>query len=241
MWDEETSLYYLRSRYYNPEWGRFIIGDILIGKVGSLLAHNGFVYCANTPIHRIDSDGKAYSSKQVLEYASKWWNQTRESFNARYGFLESNCANFVSQCLYEGGLRKGFKTTFTWNNFNIPLRGPRGTDQWIKADNLHRMLRDDYGFPSVTIKTRDELREAIREGAIRAGQPAFNMKLNDTTVAEHAFIIGSVTDESVGYYGSTHNRTADQSVRGTDDYGDLEVNLLDAGYSVVVFNIPEGA
>lgn len=26
-YDEETKLYYLQSRYYNPEWGRFVNGD----------------------------------------------------------------------------------------------------------------------------------------------------------------------------------------------------------------------
>ena len=30
VYDEETGLYYLRSRYYNPEWGRFINGDLIV-------------------------------------------------------------------------------------------------------------------------------------------------------------------------------------------------------------------
>ena len=28
VWDEETELYYLRSRYYNPAWSRFINSDV---------------------------------------------------------------------------------------------------------------------------------------------------------------------------------------------------------------------
>ena len=36
IWDEETGRYYLRSRYYNPEWGRFINADVLLGKTGGL-------------------------------------------------------------------------------------------------------------------------------------------------------------------------------------------------------------
>ena len=27
VWDEETVLYYLRSRYYSPEWGMFVSAD----------------------------------------------------------------------------------------------------------------------------------------------------------------------------------------------------------------------
>ena len=30
VFDEETGLYYLRSRYYNAQWGRFVNADALI-------------------------------------------------------------------------------------------------------------------------------------------------------------------------------------------------------------------
>ena len=30
MWDEETGLYYLRSRYYNPTHGRFVNADSIL-------------------------------------------------------------------------------------------------------------------------------------------------------------------------------------------------------------------
>ena len=29
VWDEETGLYYLRSRYYRPSWGRFVTADAI--------------------------------------------------------------------------------------------------------------------------------------------------------------------------------------------------------------------
>lgn len=34
VYDEETGLYYLRSRYYNPEWKRFLNADVsLISRI----------------------------------------------------------------------------------------------------------------------------------------------------------------------------------------------------------------
>lgn len=57
VYDEETQLYYLRTRYYNPEWGRFINADSILGKVGGLLSHNLFAYCINDPVGRSDPDG----------------------------------------------------------------------------------------------------------------------------------------------------------------------------------------
>jgi RHS repeat-associated protein len=57
FFDEETELYYLRSRYYNPVWGRFIYADTVIGKKGSVLSHNVFAYCKNNPPTFSDVNG----------------------------------------------------------------------------------------------------------------------------------------------------------------------------------------
>lgn len=57
-YDDEIQLYYLKSRYYNPDWGRFINSDALVGKTGELLSHNLFSYCLNNPINRLDSEGR---------------------------------------------------------------------------------------------------------------------------------------------------------------------------------------
>lgn len=56
-YDNETQLYYLQSRYYNPEWGRFINADSLVGETGELLSHNMFAYCTNDPVNNEDPDG----------------------------------------------------------------------------------------------------------------------------------------------------------------------------------------
>lgn len=59
-YDSETGLYYLQSRYYNPEWGRFINADtteVLTKTLTDLTDKNLFSYCDNNPITREDSDG----------------------------------------------------------------------------------------------------------------------------------------------------------------------------------------
>lgn len=61
VYDEETGLYYLRSRYYNPEWKRFINADDLVGKIGTLLCHNQYSYCGNSPILYSDQNGHAFA------------------------------------------------------------------------------------------------------------------------------------------------------------------------------------
>ena len=60
IYDEETGLYYLQSRYYNPEIGRFINADttdILTANPMGLTDKNLFTYCDNNPIIRADQSG----------------------------------------------------------------------------------------------------------------------------------------------------------------------------------------
>ena len=57
-YDVETSLYYLQSRYYNPEWGRFVNADGYINANGDILGYNMFAYCRNNPIMYIDPNGE---------------------------------------------------------------------------------------------------------------------------------------------------------------------------------------
>ena len=60
-YDFSTGLYYLQSRYYNPEWGRFLNCDdtaILLSTQGQTHNANLFAYCNNNPINNIDLDGR---------------------------------------------------------------------------------------------------------------------------------------------------------------------------------------
>ena len=56
-YDTETGCYYLQSRYYNPEWGKFLNIDAIGGNVGALLSHNVFAYCNNNPVISKDHNG----------------------------------------------------------------------------------------------------------------------------------------------------------------------------------------
>ncbi|HAY73476.1 MAG TPA: hypothetical protein DCY31_06470 [Ruminococcaceae bacterium] len=56
FYDFETGLYYLRSRYYDPETGRFINADDTdyLGYDDTPLSINLFSYCENNPVNCID-------------------------------------------------------------------------------------------------------------------------------------------------------------------------------------------
>ena len=58
-YDSETGFYYVSSRYYDPEIGRFINADVLVSTGQGLLGNNMFAYCRNNPVCRIDVTGMA--------------------------------------------------------------------------------------------------------------------------------------------------------------------------------------
>lgn len=57
VYDQETELYYLQSRYYDPEIGRFINADGLVSTGQGFVGNNMFAYCNNNPVNRFDPDG----------------------------------------------------------------------------------------------------------------------------------------------------------------------------------------
>ena len=60
--DVETGWYYLNARYYDPNVGRFISPDAILGANGGLQGYNLFAYCNNNPVMYIDPNGFASMS-----------------------------------------------------------------------------------------------------------------------------------------------------------------------------------
>ena len=59
-YDMESGLYYLNSRYYDPEIGRFLNADapkIIDGGKDHILENNLFAYCFNNPVNMTDDTG----------------------------------------------------------------------------------------------------------------------------------------------------------------------------------------
>ena len=56
-YDYEAGLYYLNSRYYVPEWGRFLNEDGTFYGGYAIIEHNLFTYCSNNPTNYCDHSG----------------------------------------------------------------------------------------------------------------------------------------------------------------------------------------
>ena len=65
VYDPETGLYYLQSRYYDPSMGRFVNADVFASTGQGLLGNNMFAYCNNTPVGMLDSTGTFAASALI--------------------------------------------------------------------------------------------------------------------------------------------------------------------------------
>ncbi|MEK4236221.1 RHS repeat domain-containing protein [Paenibacillus sp. FSL H7-0714] len=57
IYDEETGLYYLRARYYDPSVGRFLNEDTYEGEIDNPLSQNLYTYVHNNPLIYTDPTG----------------------------------------------------------------------------------------------------------------------------------------------------------------------------------------
>ena len=103
-YDTETGLYYLQSRYYNPEWGRFLNADFaeVISNENTLTDKNLYAYCDNNPIMRVDEDGE-------------FWNIV---IGAAVGGIISGTISAISQIIDNEGL-----DNFSWARVGVAAAG----------------------------------------------------------------------------------------------------------------------
>ena len=103
-YDTETGLYYLNSRYYDPQTGRFINADSIENiNINSLNGINLYIYCSNNPIKFTDTEGS--------NWLTDLWNKTKSFFKKSWDII---IGSILSIGLVVGGIAL---TIFTAGSF----------------------------------------------------------------------------------------------------------------------------
>ncbi|MDE5539331.1 MAG: RHS repeat-associated core domain-containing protein [Bacilli bacterium] len=69
-YDSESNMYYCKSRYYVPEWCRWLNGDVSSLNPSSINGMNLFSYCDNNPICIVSGFGMSISSSRSFDSVS---------------------------------------------------------------------------------------------------------------------------------------------------------------------------
>ena len=88
VYDTETGLYYLQSRYYSPEIGRFINADIYAATGQGLIGNNMFAYCNNNPVIGCDPLGTCFHR---LDFWNDCSNCGGETFGDKWNSFTNWC------------------------------------------------------------------------------------------------------------------------------------------------------
>ena len=140
VYDAETGLYYVISRYYDPEIGRWINADNQIAGVGGeVLGYNMFAYCMNNPVNMSDPTG---SWPKWIETAASWLNNTfiqpvKDFFST---LKQNNVVNASSNDANRRPYTGEPGSTYTAPNGDSRTYGPDGTPK-------HDYDHNDHGRP----------------------------------------------------------------------------------------------
>ena len=141
VYDNETGFYYLQSRYYDPEIGRFINADGEISDVGGdIRGYNLFAYCLNNPVNMLDQTG---NWPKWIRNAVKWVgeNIVKPIGNLFFRRKQYNIASISSHDLNERPNSGPPGSTYRAPNGDTRTYGPDG-----------RPVRDydhsDHGVPN---------------------------------------------------------------------------------------------
>ena len=149
-------MYYLQSRYYDPEVCRFINADAFASTGQGVLGYNMFAYCNNNPTNcydsagtlpcqntlRMSNDGGGYAYPMDIKYDVPLYDQ--EDYYLCWSFCQSMVEDY-----HEGKTRNSVSATFdaiarairanpfNWNKGNWPSNASK--PDWSKMPALPRI------------------------------------------------------------------------------------------------------
>ncbi|MDP4120450.1 MAG: RHS repeat-associated core domain-containing protein [Bacillota bacterium] len=182
VYDKESGLYYLNSRYYDPNTGRFINQDDFDAAVKVDISANGnynmFAYCSNNPI--TNSDPSGYTDKDLETHARN---------------LDGN-KNLAAQGLQNTKMYiKGNTVTidayfsYTSNKYNVNSILSGISKQWTGKFNVYGY---DINVSTHTYIVNDSGKNSIKVNAVRAAT-------SDGTLTIKNGSIGNTTSWSPWY------------------------------------------
>ena len=114
-YDSETGFYYLNSRYYDPETGRFINADGAVSTGTGILGFNMFSYCNNDPTGMVDDGGsRPLAMSDTVESAEDQMIAAKFNSDAHRGYMPNGGSTKTEEI--------GYQTKIVTKNKYIPAK-----------------------------------------------------------------------------------------------------------------------
>ena len=227
-YDTETGFYYLQSRYYDPNLGRFINADAYSSTGQGILGNNMYAYCNNNPVILSDPQGYAAGWTNTVAIcdggSSRFiYNQNHETYERMFLGLASvahgGCGpigvNNALQLLGNNSASLQEIIDFYKNAGGIRLGGLLGTSFEATAGYF-----DQHGYDTVTLSTDEIYKYSGIEKSFDAGIILFGIKdPNSSRVGLHFVAFRQYDD--VGYYYNVYSNST-----GVNKYSGSLVDFL---------------
>ena len=150
MYVNTTQLYYLNSRYYDPETGRFINADEMTSTGEGILSSNMYLYCQNNPVIFSDPTGHRRtismgSSNNDVRVAQKLLND--------YGYTDPYGYKLAEDGIF--GTKTNYATRQFQKDHGLTVDGIIGPDTWgaLEKDKSNSTLLSQAATAMSAIKT----------------------------------------------------------------------------------------
>ena len=233
--DEFSCLKFAQARFYDDKNGRFIGEDQIKGFIIYPESQNRFEYCRQNPLIYVDNNGKSptntvvYDREAAIEYAEEWsssyqgikaWQEYLLGNwirNPEYKSHTANCANFVSQCMYAGGVEENenwhsdYIDVQVSNFYGDTERYWDETPVWINADKQYNYFSDpDNGYINgevIVIDSQSDIQRVANDSVnlVQPGDLLYFDFDNDGEI-DHATMVSSVTNDNLYFTGNTVRR-----------------------------------
>ena len=223
--ESDTNLYYLQSRYYDAEVGRFINADdvnTIFIEENEIYKDNYYIYCNSNPISLIDKNGHApkrkiikftYNRSKVYNYMKKYYSVKRrkirfwlyKGYNQKFPYFGSDCTNFASQCLWTGGIN------MTSNWYCMPCIQGIGfayTKSWTTVVEQRKYVKKYFSnksFKIVKKVTKQQMKNYINRFHPKVGDMIYFYSSKKKRYS-HTAIISSVTADKINYAAHSDSR-----------------------------------
>ena len=158
----------------------------------------------------LEHSDRLYNRESAFIYSQMYYKEYNNDYPAmKYG----DCANFVSQCIYAGGLemndewhmrRIGIFDSISLEPHNLSFSWSK---TWTIANEQYHYFKDNYGVETYRIDPDDSISEFLSNHDIQKGELLY---FNEPYESEdqdvhHASIISAIEDDDIFY--AAHTRS----------------------------------